>query len=136
MELDLRDNLQRVLYYTGTYEPQVMAFLRRRLRGGDVFVDVGAHVGVHALSVARHLQRLGDGRVYAFEPAADAAERLRATARANGLDVSVIDVALGREPGTIDLLADDRYDPADLGVRSQYGTGRPVATAPLLTFDA
>ncbi|MDP8904068.1 MAG: FkbM family methyltransferase, partial [Chloroflexota bacterium] len=136
IELDLRDNLQRILYYTGTYEPQVLALLRRHLRRGDVFVDVGANVGVHALTVARHFQRLGGGRVFAFEPAADAAARLRATARANHLDVAVVEVALGREQGKVSLFGDDRYDPADFGVRSQYGSGRPVATVSVVPFDA
>ena len=44
LELDLRDNLARTVYFTGTYEPQLVRFLSR-LRPGEVFADVGAHIG-------------------------------------------------------------------------------------------
>jgi hypothetical protein len=61
-ELDLRDNLQRALYATGTYEPALLRFLHRELRRGDVLVDVGAHIGVHALTAAARLRQLGGER--------------------------------------------------------------------------
>src|SRR5689334_14638423 len=70
LALDLRDNLQRTLYFTGTYEPGLLRALAAELRPGDVVADVGAHVGVHALSAGRRLRELGGGgRVIAFEPA-------------------------------------------------------------------
>jgi hypothetical protein len=81
LHLDLRDNLQRTLFYTGTYEPGLLRFLHGELRVGDVAVDVGAHIGVHALTMARRLRRLGGGRVLAFEPARDSAAKLRARRR-------------------------------------------------------
>src|SRR3954451_5544991 len=83
LELDLRDNLQRTLYFTGTYEPGVLALLERELRRGDVVLDVGAHVGVHALTAARRLRALGGGRVIAFEPTPDSATTARAAAARN-----------------------------------------------------
>jgi FkbM family methyltransferase len=136
LELDLRDNLQRVLYYTGTYEPDVLRFLRGELRRGDVVVDVGAHVGVHTLTTARRLRRLGGGRVIAFEPAADSAAKLRAAAAHNRLDVTVVERALGGGPGTAQLFADPAYDLADAGVRSRYGTGALVQRIEVTGFDA
>src|SRR4051812_32374921 len=66
LHLDLRDNLQRTLYFTGTYEPGLLAALEDELRAGDVVLDVGAHVGVHALTAARRLRALGGGRGSAF----------------------------------------------------------------------
>lgn len=35
LDLDLRDNLRRVLYYTGTYEPGVVRLIAREPRRGD-----------------------------------------------------------------------------------------------------
>jgi FkbM family methyltransferase len=136
LELDLRDNLQRVLYYTGTYEPDLLAFLHGELRRGDVVADVGAHVGVHALTCARRLRRLGGGRVVAFEPARDSAAKLRAAAARNRLQVTVVERALGREPGTAELRADPAYGPADAGVRSRHGTGALVQRVEVTSFDA
>jgi FkbM family methyltransferase len=137
LELDLRDNLQRTLYFTGTYEPGLRRALEGELEPGDVFVDVGAHVGVHALSAARRIRELGGGgRVIAFEPTPDSAATLRAAAARNGLRVDVVEAALGAEEGTVELLGDPRYGAFDAGVRSQFGTGEVVAQAPLTTFDA
>lgn len=136
LDLDLRDNLQRTLYYTGTYEPGVLRFIERELRPGDVFVDVGAHIGVHALTAARRLRELGGGQVFAIEPTHDSANKLRTTAARNGLGLTVVETALGDAPGTVDLYADPAYGIEDAGVRSQYGSGRVVQRIPVTTFDA
>jgi FkbM family methyltransferase len=135
-ELDLRDNLQRALYATGAYEPALVRFLRDELRRGDVMVDVGAHIGVHSLTAAARLRRLGGGTVVAFEPAHDSAAKLRAAAARNRLEVTVVEAALGAEPGSADLRADPAYDAADAGVRSLHGRGPRVQAVPLTTFDA
>lgn len=134
-ELDLRDNLQRVLFFTGRYEPAVTRLLRRELRRGDTVVDVGAHIGVHALTAARRLRSLGGGRVIAFEPAPDAAAAIRSAAARQGLDVELVQSAVGADSGTVDLFADPAYDDNDLGVRSQFGKGTQVARAALVSLD-
>jgi FkbM family methyltransferase len=41
----LPDVIQMYVYLFGTWEPDLAAFLRRRLRPGDTFVDVGANIG-------------------------------------------------------------------------------------------
>jgi hypothetical protein len=84
LRLDLRDNLARTVYFTGTYEPELVRFLSG-LRPGEVFADVGAHMGAHALVAAR-----AGARVVAFEPAGvrsilGTGDRV-ATARATTLD--------------------------------------------------
>jgi FkbM family methyltransferase len=135
LELDLRDNLQRTLYFTGTYEPELLRFLRAELRRGDLFADVGAHVGVHSLSAAARLRELGGGTVIAFEPAADSAAALRSAAAANRLRVTVVELALGAAPGRAGLFADPRYDLADAGVRSLHGSGTLVQSVPVVAFD-
>jgi FkbM family methyltransferase len=131
LELDLRDNLARTVYFTGTYEPELIAFLLSELADGDVVADVGAHIGIHSLVLTR-----AGARVIAFEPAPDSAARLRAAARANGLAVEVVEVALGAEEGSVGLFADPRYDRADAGVLSVAGAGERVATARAMTLDS
>lgn len=133
LDLDLRDNLQRVLYYTGRYEPSVTRLLRRELRPGDVVVDVGAHIGVHALTAARRLRELGDGHVYAFEPSASA-DTLERVARGHGLSLTVVRCALGAQAGSLELKTSTGYDAADAGVLSQYGDGRG-RRVPVQVFD-
>jgi FkbM family methyltransferase len=135
LELDLRDNLLALVFYCGAYEPSFTRHLHSEIRSGDVYADVGAHIGIHALHVAQRLAERGGGHVLAFEPAADSAEKLRAAALRNRLDVRVVQLALSNRSGELGLFADERYDSHDAGVRSAHATGRRVATAAAMTFD-
>ena len=58
-------SLSPVLALTGTYDPMFVDLLRRRLRPGMTFVDVGANIGLFTIVAA---SRVGPGgRVFAFE---------------------------------------------------------------------
>ena len=82
MELDPQEWLQLQLFESKWLEPETLNLYERLLRPGDVFIDVGAHVGFHSL-VARHL--IGpDGLVVAVEPQPYNAGKLLANWRANG----------------------------------------------------
>lgn len=72
--IDLSDRIHRVMW-AGCYEPHVMRALRAVLRPGDVFADIGAHIGYHSYFAAGLVGPLG--AVYAFEPDPDVFERLR-----------------------------------------------------------
>ncbi|MGY1753242.1 FkbM family methyltransferase [Blastococcus sp. SYSU D01042] len=135
LELDLRDNLQAILFYTGTYEPAFRRHLLRNLRRGDVVADIGAHIGVHALPTARRLRELGGGTVVAFEPAHDSAAKLRAAASVNALEITLEQAACSDRPGRPALHADPRYSPADAGVRSLHADGPAVGQVRAVRFD-
>ena len=135
LDLDLRDNLQAILFYAGVYEPSFSRHLHAQLRPGDVVADIGAHIGVHALAVARQLARIGGGAVLAFEPAADSAAGLRAAAVRNDLAVEVVEAACSDRPGRVDLFADERYPVADAGVRSLHGHGARIGAVTAVRFD-
>jgi len=137
-EVMLGDNLQRHLFFSGAYEPELHEVLKRELRGGGVMVDVGANIGVHSLPVARMLQASGsEGHVYAFEPAPDTAERLRRTAQRNGVAsrVEVVQVALGDRPRTASLRSATEHTPLDVGMRSLYGSGGDAIPVQVTPFD-
>ncbi|NEC85120.1 FkbM family methyltransferase [Streptomyces sp. SID12501] len=63
--VDTQDLIQRYVYLFGVWEPHMTAWLGRRLRAGDTFVDVGANVGVFSVLASR---LVGDkGRVVSIE---------------------------------------------------------------------
>lgn len=116
------------------YEADLAGILRARMRPGQVSLDIGAHVGVYALQIARWTSP--GGEVVAFEPNAGTAVVLRRHLRLNGLTdaVRVEGIALGRSPGTSvffgepgsglsRLSAPNPEDPA-----APRGTSVPVAT--------
>lgn len=54
------------IYYYGFFEANVTNFLLRILKEGDVFIDVGAHIGYYS-NLCSHI--VGQtGKVYSFEP--------------------------------------------------------------------
>ena len=137
LRLSLDDNVQRELYYLGAYERRFVGYLVDELRPGDVVLDVGAHVGIFTLPLARALDQLGSGRVVAVEAASATARRLRTHVRANELEhrVTVLQAALTAEDTTIELRGDPMFGAGDGAVTSRYGTGEVVESVEGRAFD-
>lgn len=70
------------LVESGDLEPGTRALIQRLLRPGDVFIDIGANIGMHTLAAARALH--GRGRVVAFEPFAPTERLLSKSVWLNG----------------------------------------------------
>ena len=136
LELYLRDNSQYLVYREGSYEPNLRERIRRELRPGDVYLDIGAHVGIHALTAARELERLGGGQVYAFEPTTDSADRLAKAADRNDIrNLTLIRAAVANEAGRITLRAGGPFGADIPGMRSEFGHGRIVESVPVVCVD-
>jgi FkbM family methyltransferase len=74
-ELDLRDLIQRYIYYLGEWETLETRFIRRIVKPGWTIADVGANVGYYALLFS-YLVGL-EGCVFAFELAESNYESLK-----------------------------------------------------------
>ncbi len=99
--LDLSDFIQRNIY-TGSYERLESQTVRRMLRRGMTFVDVGANVGYYTALAAELVGP--EGRVLAFEPSEYAFPRLRRLVAMNQLRcVTVFQCGLADEPGQMTL---------------------------------
>lgn len=70
-------------YYPSDYEPDKQRFLRERCRRGSTVLDLGAHIGLYTVLMARYVGR--EGRVLAFEPTPGTRRELRRTVRLNRL---------------------------------------------------
>jgi FkbM family methyltransferase len=79
---------------TGTVE-----LIRRELREGDVFCDIGANIGLYSLMAAARIGR--SGQVYAFEPLAASFASLVENIRLNGYceRITPFSLALTDAPG-------------------------------------
>ncbi len=90
---------------TGEYEPEVSATLRRVLRRGATFVDIGANFGWFSLLGASIVGP--DGRVIAVEPNPRNVALLRESVKDNGFDnIDVLPVALAERAGVAALETD------------------------------
>ena len=83
---------------TGLSEYETMAFLLHYLRGGDLFVDVGANVGSYSL-----LAGARSAHLIAIEPAPKAMEGLKINLRLNGLSAQLHHCAVGAKDGTLTM---------------------------------
>ena len=66
--------VERILYYTGTYEKGILYLMDKFLRKGDAFIDVGANIGL--MSIYGSILVGPDGKVLSFEANPDTKEIL------------------------------------------------------------
>lgn len=82
--LDLADHFVSRACFNDNYEPLETEFVRRTLRRGDTFIDVGANIGWFSLLASTIVGP--QGRIHAFEPREAIAKYLRRSFALNGLD--------------------------------------------------
>ena len=85
-------------YWLGSYESEQQSIMEKNLGPGDVFLDVGSHVGFFTLLGSNLVGK--KGRVFSFEPLPRNLDFLRKHVKLNKLDnVNVIPVAVSDEIG-------------------------------------
>jgi FkbM family methyltransferase len=85
--------------YLGIYEPFTVLAMKSILRPGDVFIDVGANVGILTAAGAALVGKAG--QVHSFEPVPEYFEKLELLAQLNpDFSLTVNPYALGEKPGT------------------------------------
>jgi FkbM family methyltransferase len=117
LSLDLSESID-VAVMLDRFEPEVVAVADRKLRPGNVVLDIGANAGVHALHFASRVRP--GGRVYAFEPTDSAFARLTQNVKLNpALPIEAIQTAL----------SDEDRDGAEIDFRSSWRTDGALPTA-------
>ncbi len=118
-----------------TYEPDFSALLDRLARPGMIVLDIGAHVGLHTLRLAR---RAGSaGRIVAVEPSPANAALLKTHLAWNGFaNVEVVEAAVGQRPGEIEFAClSDALDPGSFANSLAYDIGGSRVKVRVTTID-
>jgi FkbM family methyltransferase len=90
-----------IFAFRDKYEPELV-YLQRLLSSGNVFIDVGANMGIYTLVASRLVGETG--RVIAFEPSAQSFPLLRKNIALNSLtNVLAFPVAISHETGRTKL---------------------------------
>lgn len=115
------------------YEPETIAIWLAALQSqpAGLALDVGANVGIFALLAAAQ----SDRTVMAFEPSPDLAQVARSTAFYNGLDLRVVEVALGDRNGQATLHLSDISD-ASNSLSPTFRRSTRQVTVEVVTLDA
>ncbi len=101
LDVDLSNAVMRNAYF-GIFEKHLLALMRRVLKPGGVFVDVGANIGY----LSSHARRLvgGGGSVHAFEPVPEYARYLEAAAQLSNIrNIFINHCAVGNAPGQVTI---------------------------------
>jgi FkbM family methyltransferase len=106
--------------------PEMQAW-RRLLTPGDVFVDVGAHLGTYSLWAAEQ-----GARVIAVEPNPPVAVMLRSNLALNQIDAHVCEVAVADKPGVMKMAGRDQLR---MALASSGDVEVPVTTLNALVGD-
>ncbi len=90
------------LYFFGVWEENITRFVSGRLRAGDCFIDIGAHIGYYSLLSASLVGN--SGRVVAVEASPrTCADLLKNLERNHAANVRAVNVAASDDPGELDL---------------------------------
>lgn len=100
MDLDIWEWTQNQIDRHGFIEPLTSSLYQRLLGVGDVYVDVGAHVGYHTLVARKAIQE--SGKVFAIEPLPYNCSKLLNNWWINGFEnVMLFPAAAGRDRGFV-----------------------------------
>ncbi len=81
LKIDRSRTMGASFYWAGFHEFREFIFMHRFLKGDMVALDVGANLGEYTLFMAK---RLGDGKVFSFEPMTKMVELLEKNIALNG----------------------------------------------------
>ena len=134
--LDLSLPFHRSIYLGNGFEAELTRVICKSLPRGGVFVDVGANIGWHSLTLLA--SRPDVPAVYAFEPSARCCHLLKRSRGANGFGprLHVRRYALAGAAGTVRL---KRFPGMDLMHSSLFPLGDEVfqeEDVPAVTFDS
>lgn len=100
-QCDLAEHIQRRIFLFD-YDAEAQQFIRKNLKAGDTFMDIGANVGFYTLLSA---SIVGDkGRVIAIEPNPKTFDKMKKTIERNGLkNILALNIGLGRQESEVEL---------------------------------
>jgi FkbM family methyltransferase len=81
LRVDASDIVGKHLYYFGVWEPGLTGWLKRSLKPGHLFIDVGANIGYYSLLAARLVG--SGGKVVAIEALPQTFQRLQENVERN-----------------------------------------------------
>jgi FkbM family methyltransferase len=130
---DLREHVQRWIYFFGAYEQESVAWFRSALRPGMTVLDIGANVGQYSLIAGSDVGP--HGRVHSFEPNPGTFRRLSANIELNGFrHVTAHRLALSDTAGTATLYVPTHDNMGEASLQ-QFDPGAASTTTPTLTAD-
>ena len=111
LDVNTTDIIQRYIYFFGSWEPVFTTYLKRTLKPGDVFIDIGANIGYYTILASRLVGP--SGHVFAIEASPSICARLRHHVALNAAtNVTIVNAAIYRERTELPLY---RHEATNIG---------------------
>lgn len=135
MNCKLWDEVQNAIWWNGpNYERKESKFIRRYLKPGMVFFDVGSNVGYYTLLAAPLVGK--NGKVHAFEPVSEQHADLRANLERNQLQNVVPErLIVTDRTGTMEINLGAEDNAGTASVNLVYREDRPTERVDCTTLD-
>src|SRR4051812_18084730 len=123
------------VHFPRVYEPGVWAYIKANTRPGQVSLNIGAHMGIYALALARWTGPAG--RVFAFEPNPETRGALQKHIALNGLTdrIDIFAETVSDVAGHATFHATGQEGFSRLDVRNDAASSGRALTVPVTTVD-
>ena len=102
LKVNLDEWIQQQVYFFGVWDEPGSNFLKKHVKEGDIFIDIGANIGCYTLLAAKLVGQ--KGKVIAFEPVSNVFERLKYNVELNNAkNIELNCKAVYSGSGTINL---------------------------------
>lgn len=120
-----------LVLYTTFPEYSEMMMVHKLLKVDDIFLDVGANIGVYSLIAA---SKITSGKIYAFEPSIKSLPNLYENISLNQINnkVRVVEKVVSDKDGSLDF---DISDASDYNHISCSDSGKDIIKLPSITLD-
>jgi FkbM family methyltransferase len=134
MRLNVRDLVQQTIFLEGVWDPSLTNFIESFLHPGDVFIDVGAHVGYFTLLASR---RVGPaGTVLSIEPNPFALRQLEQNVEHSHLQNVLIEhTACGESDDVVRLYLHTESNSSMASLFTESVSGDVAVEVPCTTLD-
>lgn len=100
--------LCRLIYFG--FEENELNFMKKYLRNGDVFIDIGSNIGLYSLIASSFIGK--EGSIYAIEPTPETFSRLKKNIALNNFkNINTLNFGLSNSENVVDFnTSNDGYD--------------------------
>lgn len=135
MQLNVTDLIQETILLEGLWDPFLTDFIQNNLKPGDVFIDIGAHVGYFSLLAAR---RVGpQGKVLSVEPNPFALKELQLNVARSYLENVIVEhTACGETETVVQLFLHTESNTSMASLSGSNAKGGQSIEVPCTAMDA
>ena len=109
IKVNLSDWIQQQIYFVDYSDLNGISYLKKQLKAGNVFIDIGANIGAYSLIASKLVG--SNGKVVSFEPVTSICKQLKQNIKLNNLTNIVVEPkAVFDKNTTLELFISDHQN--------------------------